>query len=826
MLLVYRKMSAFADHESRTKARERVLNLRETQEGYKESYRCRKDRTPGKSVLRERGSMRRDREWHLQNAKRFLDRLSTEQKLLIVSGSMEERLEAGLPAFEAFGEAAHGVQARHDQSFDLGTPVNTTVFQNPVGFAATWDKELMRNVGRVVGTEARSLYNDNLHNALCMLAPTVDMERDPRWGRNEEAYGEDPHLTSRMAGEYIRGMAGDDPDYVMCGATLKHFYGNNTEDMRSLADSNISDELKDTYYIHVFEEVIDYADPMAVMSSYNYVNGVPNTFNPELRTRLKARGLPYVSGDGGVIGLSIRLQHEANDMADALLKAIHAGMDAFPEDKNQIREALVELLDSGRLTEEELDEVVLNRLLVFSLLGLLTPARDAFPREVYNASRVDTGESRALARQASSEAAVLLKNRENALPLADEDKVLLLGPFIDRCPMDWYSGVTSKQVTLKDGMKDHLAGSEELFPYVRIRLADGSYAGVEKDRIVPVAKEEAETFRIMLWDDSRFTIRAMSNGKLLTTHAPEEKIINSEIPEEKFVLYAYRDEAFSWFVQEAFRMIDGQGEEIFFTEENALHFWEDARIAGIRNHDGETRLTFETVTTAEELLQKAAEAAGDCRVIASFGLHPIVNGKEEWDRTSIQLPSFQRAVLRLIRESFPEVILLLHTNSPVAILEEAEDDRVKAILWMATGSEEYGNSLQDVFFGRVSPAGCLCQTWYRDDGQLPAITDYDIKTNKVTYLYLEDEPLFRFGYGLSYTTFQKEIVGTEAGRVSVRVKNTGDCISDTVVQVYKRPEGYSLWEDCSMAGGRLAAFTRLKDLKPGEERQIDLEVRY
>ena len=773
--------------------------------------------------------MKRERTYHKQMAADFLKGLTLEQKLFVISGRPEERINVGLPAFEALGEAAHGVQARHDQSFDLGTPVYTTVFQNPVGFSATFDKELMHEIGELTGIEGRSLFLHGKHNAICMLAPTIDMERDPRWGRNEEAYGEDPHLTSRIAGEYILGMAGDDPTFVRCGATLKHFYGNNVENDRSLANSNIPEHLKDSYYIHVFEEVIDYADPLGVMSSYNYVNGVPNTFNPEITTRLKKRGLPYVSGDGGVITLAITKQKEVNTMAEALTRAIHAGMDTFPEDGRNVRAGLTEALESGMLTEAELDQVVLNRLTVYSMLGLL-PGQEPFSKEEYTPSRVDTAEGRALARKASAEAAVLLKNEGSILPLSEDKNVLLLGPFADRCPMDWYSGITSHQVTLREGLGEKAPVSESLYPYVRIRL-DGtgtSYAGLDGIRIVPVEKDKAEVFRIMLWDDSRITLRSETTGKLLTTHNPDEAIINSEIPEEKFELYAYRDEAFSWFVQEAFQMIDSEGEVLHFTDENALHFWEDTRIAGICNHDGKTALTFETVKTAEELLEEAGAAAGkNSTVIASFGLHPIINGKEERDRTTIDFPPFQRALLRKIRETHDEIILVLHTNSPIAIVEEQNAAEIHGILWMATGSEEYGNSLADVIFGKTCPAGRLCQTWYMSDDQLPAITDYDIEKNKTTYIYMEDDPLYRFGYGLTYTTFEQEITDQAPGCVTVRVRNTGDRTSDEVIQVYKRPSGeYRLYEEKSDPGFRLTGFTRLKDIAPGESREIQISCRY
>ena len=189
--------------------------------------------------------MKRDLEFHRKRAEAFTEKLSLQDKINVFYGTAEDWERLGLSMLDFAAEAAHGVQARHDQSFDLGEPICTTVFPSPIGMAASFDKELMHHIGEVVGTETRSLFNEGLHNGLCPFAPTIDMERDPRWGRNEEAYGEDPHLASRLAGEYVLGMAGDDPDYVRCGATLKHFYANNVENKRFMSDSRMPEDLKE-----------------------------------------------------------------------------------------------------------------------------------------------------------------------------------------------------------------------------------------------------------------------------------------------------------------------------------------------------------------------------------------------------------------------------------------------------------------------------------------------------------------------------------------------------------------------------------------------------
>lgn len=901
----------------------------------------------------------RDKEYHRNIAGKLVAGLSFEDKLTALTGASSELPSIGLPCFHVGGEAAHGVQARHDQNFDLGEPVCTTVFSNPIGMAASWDKELMYEIGEVTGIEARSLFNEGLNGSLCMWAPTVDMERDPRWGRNEEAYGEDPHLTSRMAGEYIRGMAGEDERYVRCGATLKHFYGNNVEEDRSSADSNISEKLKEEYYLRVYREIIEYADPLAVMSSYNLVNGVPSTFNPEIREKLKKWGLTHVTCDAGALTFSISRQHAANDEAEALAKAFLAGVDCFPDDREMINRAVKEAIERKLITEEVLNEALINRLTAYSMLGLMTD-ESPFGMDNYNRSKVDTAQSRALARRAAAESVVLLKYRETTMSdvqnlsaaqdLSDShkptgelfytdtsntgsfivngsDSILLLGPFADRCPIDWYSGVTSHQVTVKEGLENALANgkelgdrqvssdkndrnndgylllSEALYPYVRIRLKichsqttkdnnasdhgyknkddyrqekgeDCNYAGIRDNRLAPVSKEDAEIFRIMLWDEYHITIRSMSTGKLLTTRRPEQKVMNSEELADSFILYASADEAFSWFVHEAFELYDANGKTMEFRAEEALHFWENEEIDGFRNMDGSLSVAFETVKTPEELLVEAEHSLTgitdqalqgrqqvpeikttditetmisttapttekSCpKVIACFGLHPMVNCKEERDRKSIELPPFQRALLRMIRKEYSDITLLLLANAPIAVVEENAAREITTILWSAFGSEELGNAMADILTGKVCPAGRLPQTWYAGDGQLGDKNDYDIEANHMTYFYMEEEPLYRFGYGLTVSKTEQIIEWVEEDivdgsvRIYVQITNQGSVCTDDVIQIYKEPDctdssdsnSYHLYGETMPRGSYLAAFTRVKELKTGETRRICLVV--
>ena len=845
--------------------------------------------------------MYKDINFHKKRAKDFIEKMSFEDKIKIMYGSFEDKKNLKVPFIDCLSEAAHGVQARHDQSFDLGIPANTTVFPNPIGMAATFDKKLMHRIGEVVGTEMRSLKNEYRHNGLLGLAPTVDMERDPRWGRNEEAYGEDPHLTSRMAGEYILGMAGDDEKFVRCGATLKHFYANNYEKERYSANSFLPDELREDYYLRVFKEIIEYASPLSVMTSYNQINGITATFNPEVKTFLKKLGVPFVMSDAFTLFFSVEAQHTAENGSDAIRKAYDAGVDLFLEDYDFEQNAMEEAVKSGLVTEVDIDEALINRLTVYSMLGMMEGdlvfeftendnpvdpvsgevipfvSSKAFPRSEYNITKVDTAESRALAREAEYKSVVLLKN-EGMLPLKSD--AFAFGPMVDEAPIDWYSGIPSRKVTLKDALTGQ---AEDLIPIVRIKIVKHNdntdkskinesdkykYLGIKnnvKDKesdseiynkqdakhdtqLIEVSQEDAEEFRIMLWDDSQITLQSVSTGKYLTSISPEVKIVNVEgeeggkpTPEKELKLYPTADALFSWSVNEAFQMIDKDGEVIHFDvdDSNITSFWTDDRICGIKNVDGSMSIIFETVKEPEDIFEDtiiANKLDENTNILACFGLHPIVNCKEERDRDSIELPPFQRALLRMLRNKFSNIALILMANAPLAIVEEDEAPEISSILWTSFGSEELGNGLLDVLTGKVSPSGRLPQTWYRGDYQLPDINDYDIKKNGMTYLYMTDKPLYRFGYGLTYSDFEVSFTKITEEQKEVQfeicIKNVGDYTSDYVVQIYKESEHktyYLYAEDrfgCDVngekipIGSRLVGFERVYDIKPSEVRNI------
>lgn len=262
----------------------------------------------------------------------LMSAMTMDEKLSCFASKVPDLERLGIPAMSVGGEAAHGVEARNDQN-ELGEPEVTTSFPQPIGMSATWDRELIRQAGAVTGTEARVIYHRHPDRGLSRWAPTIDLERDPRWGRTEEGYGEDPFLIGEMSSAYIQGMQGDNPHYLRIAATLKHFYGNNTEEGRGWKSSNIDPRNKYELYLEPFRRAIEKGGAEAVMTAYNKINGIPGMLNPEVKAILKEQyGLKHAVCDGGAMELIANYHHYFGLHAETLAAAVKAGVDAMSDD--------------------------------------------------------------------------------------------------------------------------------------------------------------------------------------------------------------------------------------------------------------------------------------------------------------------------------------------------------------------------------------------------------------------------------------------------------------------------------------------------------------
>lgn len=774
----------------------------------------------------------------------LLSEMTVDEKLSCLATRVPNLERLGIPAMSVGGEAAHGVEARNDQN-ELGAPEVTTSFPQPIGMSATWDRELIKKAGEVTGTEARVLYHRHPDRGLSRWAPTIDLERDPRWGRTEEGYGEDPLLTGEMSSAYIQGMQGDDPKYLRMAATLKHFYANNTEAGRGWKNSSIDPRNRYELYLEPFRRAIEDGGAEAVMTAYNKINGIPGMLNPEVKNILKEQyGLKHAVCDGGAMELVANFHHYYGLHAETLASAIKAGVDGMSDNPEVVEQAAREAYELHLITEEEIDTALRNMFRTKLRLGVYD-GELCNPYDAVTEADINSEENQKLCMQVSRESIVLLKNEGGMLPLnavSDENSIALIGPLGDAWYQDWYGGKAPHNTTLLQGI--------EKIQRTTVPFADGLDRIVFKsgDKGIAVADDgalylssEPDAFIREDWGEGSFTFRCARTGKYMNTRLYPEKVK----PEDIGRIAADADEPFDWFVMEIFHLEEEQDGSFVLTNRfgSPIMKGEDGSLWSMKGGErvGPTvGLAMETAASAQkeieisevrftlEVVESGIEEAVDMAkgketVILALGCNSMINAKEEIDRSTIILPPYQEKLMEAVYQANPNVVLVLFSNYPYAINEAQK--KLPAILWSATGSQDMGEAMAETIFGQNAPAGRLNMTWYQSDDQLPDIDDYDIIKGKRTYRYFDGEVLYPFGYGLTYSdfTYSDLAVALEDKRkliVSFSVKNTGERVSDEVAQVYGTAPASRVKKPLK----QLLGFRRLKSIQPGEIRQVKMEV--
>lgn len=765
--------------------------------------------------------------------------LTVEEKIGLLSGKQMSIERIGLRNMMLGGEAAHGAENRNDQ-FAIGDPDITTSLPQPVGMACSWDRELMQKAGGIVGTEVRVVAKRHDGRGLSRWAPTVDLCRDPRWGRNEEGYGEDPYLTGEIAGAYIRGMQGDfgaDKKYLRCASTLKHFYGNNTEDGRGYKNSSIDPKNKRDLYLEPFRKCIEEGGAEGVMTAYNKINGIPGAINKEDIDILKKEyGLTHVVTDGGGTTLVVAEHHFFGSHEETVTAALKAGVDSFSDGPFLMDKALRNAYAFGMIEEADIDKALRNTFMTKLRLGVF----DSIKMNPYdNVTEADilSERSREICKKLTDESLVLLKNDGSFLPLGTDLKpsdIAVIGPNADIWYHDWYGGEPPYRSTLKQGIEKILGSGVETFDgYDRIVLkADGRYIGLDEKKTLCVCDEPQE-FILGDWGSGSYTFQDAKTRLFVRTYRTDVK---SKEEERTGLITADTEEPFDWFVNELFHIEKKEDGTVKITNryDSELCILEDGTLAAqkvfgspeslIRENEGRIpKFTMETVTDG---LRAAKELAkGKKAVILALGCTPTINAKETVDRTTIELPGRQADITDAVTSVNENACIMLISNYPYAMKDTV--GKVKAMLWSASGSQDMGYSAADALFGKVSPAGRLNMTWYLSDNDLPPIDDYDIIKGKRTYRYFDKEVMFPFGYGLTYP--EMEYSGLSVTQrtddsgfdVSFKIRNKGSMISDEAASVYIVPP-------FTKRGPlkRLSGFTRVHDIKPGETVDVKIYIPY
>jgi beta-glucosidase len=613
-------------------------------------------------------------------------------------------------------EGIHGVVQREPRGKRL--PITTTQFPQPPGMGESWDPELVRQAGGVEGYEARFITQTAKYDRqiLMLWGPQSDLARDPRWGRSEEVYGEDPFFNATMAVAFIKGLQGDDPKYWQAAALLKHFLANSNEDLRESSSSNFDQRLFWEYYSVPFRMGFLEGGAKAVMASYNAWNGTAMAVNPILRSIVREKwGVDVISSDGGAVKLLVDPRHLFPDQKAAVVACLKSGINQFLD---KYQEETKAALKDGSITEAEIDALLRPKFRVTIRLGLLDPpemvpyAKIKDSPEPWNADK-----DRAVSRQMALESVVLLKNENAFLPLKKEaiKSIAVIGPLADSVHWDWYGGTPPYAVTPLQGIKD------EVGPAVKV-----NYAASELGNSAFDAAKASDVAVVVVGNDP--------------TCGP--------------------DMAHDWFTT-----ADGGG-------------------------------TLPCTTPSD--------------------------GREGRDRESITLE--QEQLVKQVYAANPKTVVILVSSFPFAI--NWTQANVPAILHMAHASQDEGTVLAKVLFGEYNPGGHLVVTWPKSLDQLPPMMDYNIRDGR-TYMYFKSEPLYPFGYGLSYTTFKYSNLRaspTQLARdgmvtVSVDVTNTGTLAGDAVVQLYVK----HLASKVTRPGEELKGFKRVT-VQPGETRNVEIPL--
>ncbi len=724
----------------------------------------------------------------------------------------------GVPSYDWWSEALHGVATN-----------GTTEFPEPIGLAATFDAPRIHEMATAVGIEGRIKHvqavragHSNIFEGLDFWAPNVNIFRDPRWGRGQETYGEDPFLSGRLAVAYVTGMQGDDPHYYRAISTPKHFaVHSGPEPTRHFADVDVSkhDEL-DTY-TPAFRAAVVEGHAGSVMCAYNAINGEPACANQFLLQDL-LRGSwgfqGYVVSDCDAVRNIFHGHHYRPTQPQASAISLQRGMDnecidfaKVPDDHDY--KPYIEAVQQGYLAESDIDTALIRLFTARMKLGMFD-SPDTVPYSKISESELDSAAHRALARQLANESMVLLKN-DGVLPLKSVQRIAVVGPLADQTAvlLGNYNGTPTHSVSVLEGMKAE-------FPNAKITYVPGTQFLSNQANPVPASvlttPEGKPGLKAEYGTGMRFggakptpiTSRTESGVDLSENTLPAEAKGKPELSVE-WTGSLNPNQTGDYLVgmkSEGFGRVSVDGRQVaqMFggTNLGKVHL-EKGHPVKLEVVYGQTpnskvgaQLLWVPVNNAPDPGAVAAAKNADV-VIAVVGITSRLEGEEMpvdqpgfagGDRTNIEIPQPEEDLLQAVAAAGKPLVVVLMSGS--ALGANWEKAHANAIVQAWYSGEEGGAAIAETLSGKNNPAGRLPVTFYKDVHQLPHFEDYSMDGR--TYRYFKGEPLWPFGYGLSYTSFaysdltlpQASINANDPLDASVTVTNTGKVAGDEIVQLY------------------------------------------
>ncbi|MBN2352982.1 MAG: glycoside hydrolase family 3 C-terminal domain-containing protein [Spirochaetales bacterium] len=768
--------------------------------------------------------------------KDLISRMTLDEKYRQMGNSVPGIPRLGVPAYNYWSEALHGV-ARQGLA---------TVFPQADALGSTWDPVLLQQITTVVSIEARAKTNAGSQKNLTFWSPTINLLRDPRWGREEEGYSEDPYLTGRMAVGFIKGMQGDDPKYLRTVSTIKHFAANNSEFNRHRGSSDMDERDLREYYLAAFKAGVVDGHVQSLMGAYNALNRVPCCASKELMTDI-LRGEwgfdGFTVSDCGAIADIYTGHRFAKTSQEAAAMGVKAGTDINCGGVYQ--SSLKRALEQGLIAESDIDLALFRAFRARFRLGEFDPDSMVTYRSI-PISELDSQAHRDLALLAAKKAIVLLKNDKGILPLDAKSlkSIAVIGPNANRAIFGGYSGTPSFSVSPLDGIRNKLKAPQHAFirikaesfsdqsgiktgpcreggrnvgyvnegdwvKFAAIDFADGC-SGVEV-RVASQSKGGTMEFRLDgLTGPKIASVVVQSTGnwqKWVTLSAAAGPAAGIHDLYIKFYGTGFDDLInLNWF---EFKPVNPNYRAALNSGGVVVDYVEGCTVGG-RDESG--------IAAAAALAEKADAA------VVVVGTDLTVSD-EERDRSNIGLPGVQEKLVQAVYAANPKTVVVL-VNGPRLEINWIQEN-APGILCAWYGGQSQGAAIADVLFGDYNPGGKLTTTWYKTLDDVPAIYKYDVREGNRTYWYYEGEPLYPFGHGLSYTTFaysglKLSARAAKAGaavKVSLTLANTGTREGDEVVQLYIRNNDPAE----KLPKKKLVGFERVT-LKAGQKKTVTIPL--
>jgi beta-glucosidase len=784
-----------------------------------------------------------------RRVKDLLSRMTLEEKVSQMMNAAAPIDRLGIPAYDWWNETLHGV-ARAGYA---------TVFPQAIGLAATWDEGLIRRVADVASTEARAKHHEFARNnergrykGLTFWSPNINIFRDPRWGRGQETFGEDPYLTSRLGVAFVKGLQGDDPRYLKVVATPKHYaVHSGPEPERHSFDAIASERDLQETYLPAFRATVIEGKAEAVMCAYNRLNGEPCCANTRLTEILRSEWnfKGHVVSDCAAIEDIYKFHHFAKSEAEASAMSVKAGTDLSC---GREYASLIKAVKDGLIKEAEIDQSLARLLTARFRLGMFDPP-EMVPYARIPYSENDKPAHRELALKVAQQSMVLLKNENNTLPLKKDLKTIaVIGPNADEATvlLGNYNGQPSTSVTPLAGIRNKVSAT------TRVLQALGATLTGEPGAPVPAAMLpggfKAEYFNNKELQGTPVVVRNDEQINFDWSRGRPAPQINEDgfsarwtgkfSPAESgtYQLGATADDGVRVYLDGQLLVDAWQGnqasqirttmKEVSLRAGRAydirVEYFEDIRNAIVKLIWSFPRFN-ERITEEAVGIARQADA-----VVMVLGISPALEGEEMTvnvkgfrggDRSEIDLPQAQEELLKAVQATGKPVVLVLLNGSALSVNWAA--DHLPAIVEAWYPGEEGGSALADILFGDVNPSGRLPVTFYKSASQLPPFDSYAMQGR--TYRFFKGEPLYPFGFGLSYTTFKYDRLKLSTGRlpagqslkVSVEVSNSGSRAGDEVVQLYVTDVAASVPVPL-----RSLAGIRRVSLKPGEKQSLSFTL--